>query len=73
MKIVCENLDKKSKQLYLSVIGLIKKKYEKIPKSLPASAIGKYWAKCVACREAGNSQLLWITLFISSSKICLFL
>lgn len=72
VKITCENLDAKTKQLYWSVVGLIEKeKHEKIHKYFPASAIGKYWAKCIAFREDG--KLLWATLFISRSKICVFL
>lgn len=74
MKTTCENLDKKSNQLYLSVISLIKKeKYEKIPKSLPTPAIDIYWIKRVTCREGGNSLLLWVTFFFQAAKyVCSF-
>lgn len=40
---------------------------------LPASAIDKYWAKYMACREGGNSLLFWVTPRSSSIKICAFL
>jgi len=72
MKITCENLGKKNKQLYLSVVGLIKKESMRGFLSLCLSLLLTNIGKMCSLKRRWKFTVI-MSYSISSSKICVFL